>query len=276
MGHAALQRVVVRMLFDAAFADRVYADPEASLSEIALTAVERGWLVGPDRRAYGVDPLRRHRSLQALLEEHPVSAAALAAGGVAVRSHDAFFSGPRFHAAIQDRRSLAAAFGEHLAALAQVPLQRGVIALERAMADARRGVPAAWRAGAALRLAGTVRVVACPHGTLEAYGVIRAALERGGRSPLETLLAGPVRLPRTPVDPAHGEHVLVEATGGQGDAGAALSFASEELATLLAAARPSAPREALLATLGELGLDADEATELLDELVTDGLLEQAD
>ncbi|PKN54222.1 MAG: hypothetical protein CVU56_27775 [Deltaproteobacteria bacterium HGW-Deltaproteobacteria-14] len=263
------------MLFDGAFADRVYADPEATLSGLALTAVERGWLVGPDRRAYGVDPLRRHRSLQALLEEHPVSAAALAAAGVAVRSHDAFFSGPRFHGAVQARGSLAAAFGEHLAAAARVPLQRGVIALERAMAEARRGVAAPWADGAALRLVGTARVVACPHGTLEAYGVIRAALERGGRSPLETLLAGPVRLPRTPVDPGQAEHVLVEATAGQGDAGAALSFASDELATLLTAARPGATREALLATLGDLGLDAAEGAELLDELVADGLLERA-
>ncbi|TNF28290.1 MAG: hypothetical protein EP329_18100, partial [Deltaproteobacteria bacterium] len=140
MGHVALQRVVVRMLFDQAFADRVYADPAGAVAGLELSEAERGWLVAPDRRAYRVDPMRRHRSLRALIEEHPVSVAALAAGGVAVRGHDAFFSGERFHGAIQGRRSLAVAFGEHLEALARTPMQRGVVALERAIAAARRGV----------------------------------------------------------------------------------------------------------------------------------------
>jgi len=273
MGHAALQRVVVRMLFDAAFADQVYANPAAALDGLALSEAERGWLIAPDRRAYRVDPMRRHRSLRALIEEHPVSVAALAAGGAPVRGHDAFFSGERFHRAIEERRSLATAFGERLAALAQTPLQRGLVALERGMAAARRGRAAAFGPGVEVRLAGTARIVACPSGTLEAYARISQALGEGGRAPLEALLGGNLRLPRTPVDPAGVEHVLIEAASDRGDAGASLSFQSEELAGLLRVAADGATRAALIGYLGEAGLDGAEAVELVDELVTDGLLD---
>ncbi len=56
MSHAQLQRVVVRMLHDPELVDRVYADPDAALADVDLTADERSWLVAPDRRSWATDP----------------------------------------------------------------------------------------------------------------------------------------------------------------------------------------------------------------------------
>jgi len=273
MEHVAVQRVGVRMLFDAAFADRVYADPQGTLAGLGLSAEACGWLVAGDRRAYGTDPMRRHRGLQALLEEYPVSAAVLAAEGFAVRDHDVFFSGPRFHQAIQRRGSLAAAFGEHLAALATSPLAEGVVAIERAVAAARRGREPRWPEGAEVLLAPRVGVVRAPEGSLEAYGAFDAWLRADGGAPLARLLAEPGGgWPAVALPEAGEEAVLVEVGGDADDAPAALSFTSDELAILLEVARAGARREALVRVLGELGLEPVEAEELLVELTGDGLL----
>ena len=69
MSHVALQHVIVRMLYDPPFVDRVYDDPKAATHDCDLTDDERTWLVAADRRAWGIDPLRRTRSLAGLIEE---------------------------------------------------------------------------------------------------------------------------------------------------------------------------------------------------------------
>lgn len=273
MNPMALQRVVVRMLHDAPFADAVYADPARALAGVPLSDRERAWLVAGDRRAWGTDPMRRHRGLQALLEEYPVSAAVLAAEGFPVGDHDAFFSGPRFHVAIQTRGSLAEAFGEHLAALATSALAEGVVAIERALAAVRRRHAAAWRPGANFRLSGRYRVVRAAIGTLDAYVALDAALRADGHAPLERLLSGTFNVPAVEVASSGEEALLVEAAAG--DEAGALSFATDELALLLEAALPGAADALLREVLGGLGLSTEEATELLGELVADGLLEIA-
>ena len=48
-----VQRVVVRMLFDPGFRERVYAAPEAALHDVPLTAEERQWVITPPPQAYG-------------------------------------------------------------------------------------------------------------------------------------------------------------------------------------------------------------------------------
>ena len=75
MSALAMQRVVVRMLFDADFARRVYEDPSKSLATEDLSDEERAFLVAPDRRAYGTDEHRASRALSALFEEFPVTSA---------------------------------------------------------------------------------------------------------------------------------------------------------------------------------------------------------
>ena len=55
MSHYALQRVVVRMLFDEDFTRRVYDDVRTATRGCGLTEREQSWLVAPDARAYGVD-----------------------------------------------------------------------------------------------------------------------------------------------------------------------------------------------------------------------------
>ncbi|MCA9557117.1 MAG: hypothetical protein KC583_01025, partial [Myxococcales bacterium] len=115
MSAAALQRVVVRMLYDPALVEAVYADADAALADEPLSEAERAWLVAPDRRRWRADPHRRARTLQALLEEYPAAGARVArAEGLAAL--DAFFSSPAFHGCVQRRGSLADTFGDFLAA----------------------------------------------------------------------------------------------------------------------------------------------------------------
>ena len=67
-----------------------------------------------DRRAYAVDPLRRARTLTALIEEFPVSVQHLVQQTGQPALLDAFFSSPHFHTCIQQRGSLAASFSAYV------------------------------------------------------------------------------------------------------------------------------------------------------------------
>ena len=115
MSAIALQRVVVRMLFDPTFRDRVYADPMMVLSDVDLTPEERQWLITPDPRAYGVDVHRRSRALTGLLEEYPVAGALAVRCAQGLQRLYGFFAATVFHQCIQQRGSLADAFGVYLA-----------------------------------------------------------------------------------------------------------------------------------------------------------------
>ena len=83
MNPRALQQAIVRMMFDPAFAAAVHGRRALP----GLAEDERALLRGVDRRAFATDHFRRARAVQALVEEYPVSAAAIGLAAV-----DAFLS----------------------------------------------------------------------------------------------------------------------------------------------------------------------------------------
>jgi hypothetical protein len=160
MGHRTLERVYVRMLFDPAFVDAVYADAARALAGLDLEPAEREGLVAVDRRSWGHDPLRRYRTLRTLAEEFKASTTLALAATRSLASLDAFFSSEEFHGAVQGRGSLALAFADYLARLdAGSPQLPDVLRLERMLARCRRELdrapspPAPAGPGAPLALA---------------------------------------------------------------------------------------------------------------------------
>ena len=269
MSHAALQRVLVRMLYDPALVRAVYRDAEAALAGVDLSPAERTWLTAADPRAYGTDPWRRARSLKALLEEFPVSAA-LSPGGAA--SLDAYFSSAAFHEAVQARRSMALSFGDWLLAEAaprrrrrrrrRPGLRAAAAALERAFAELRRAAEPPAPEGGGLALAPGVRLLDLPAGALSIYTTLRRQL---GPDPVAALLAPGFAPPTPPPLPARTEAVLIE--GGEA---LTAELAPEGLAALLRAA--PAPRATLLAAARARGAAPGEDAEILDDLIAQGLL----
>lgn len=143
MSHHALQKLVVRMLFDEAFAAEVYADPETALGGEGLTGIERRQLLAVDRRAWRYDALRRKRTLRTLAEEYKISTTIILSETRSLASLDRFFSSAHFHAAVRERGSLGMAFAEFM----QDGLRRGewkapqiadLVRLETAIAECRR------------------------------------------------------------------------------------------------------------------------------------------
>ncbi len=263
----ALQRVVVRMLYDPGLVAAVYADATAALAGVDVTEEERAWLVAPDRRRWGADPLRRARGLQALLEEYPVSGAVLARrAGVAAL--DAYFSSPIFHDCIQDRGSLALAFGRWLAGRGD-PLLAGMADIESAVAAVRRaeGRRVEWSPDARSMRSPRVAVRSLPGGALAAFGAIQAGLARNpaGRLAAVVDLAHPIG--EHPLSADRPEGLIVE-----GGAEVALGEGPISLVrVLMAAERPLSTAQLTAAFLAE-GAEPDEVPELIDDLERDHLL----
>ena len=274
-----VQRVVVRMLFDAAFRDRVYADPATALREVPLTAEERQWVITPPPQAYGVDPYRQSRALSGLLDEYPV------AGALAVRCSQGlarlqrFFASEAFHACVHQRGSMAEAFGQYLhsAVFAEAPtvarmalVEAGSVRVRRAPphppVPARPGPEDPW-----LCVAPWVALLAVAPTTLAYYSRVLQRLRRHGPVLLDAILDTTYRLPAGP----RGQHtvsawilVVRDATGD----GLALEAASPELGAVLAAARAAIPWDALCAVAVRLGATPQEAVEILEGLVAERLL----
>lgn len=143
MSYHALQRVVVRMLFDPAFVDQCYNDPANALIDLDLTEMERVQLLATDRRAWGYDPLRRQRTLRTLVEEFKVSTTLALAETRKLAFLDSFFSSKHFHNAVQTRASMGLAFAKFLSEAcqsgqlktAQLP---DIVRVESALARCRR------------------------------------------------------------------------------------------------------------------------------------------
>ena len=147
MGHRTLERVYVRMLFDPAFVDAVYASAEVALADLELSEAERAGLVRVDRRAWAHDALRRYRTLRTLAEEYQASTTLLLAATRSLASLDAFFSAREFHDAVQGRGSLALAFADFMERVARercpvAPHLGDVLRLERLRARCRRALDA--------------------------------------------------------------------------------------------------------------------------------------
>ncbi|MAG59127.1 MAG: hypothetical protein CMJ83_22810 [Planctomycetes bacterium] len=228
-GYVALQRIVVRMLFDPAFVDRVYADPRRALEGLELDPSLVEQLVANDRRLWNADRLRRTRALNVLMEELKVSSALALLREERVAALDLFFSSDAFHAAVQRRRYLALAFVEFLAELfgrhgAAGAHGSAVLALEGAMAWCRREVREARRGRDAdtARLAGAAdgryfarvpgrRAVSVPGGTILLVQHIERWLFEASLLPALSVCADAPRPdPLPPIDPEHNELWLLE------------------------------------------------------------------
>jgi hypothetical protein len=247
VSHLALRRVVVRLLHDPVFAAALAADPARALAGIDLDADERAWLLATPAAAWRTDPARPDRVLAALAAEFPATLAL-----VPERART-FFASPSFHAAVQARGSLAAAFAEHLACEGGARV-RAVARLEGAVAERRRA-----RAGRAprpgeLRLAHHLAVVRVATGALDLLAALRAGTRGGG--------VGPGDEPVLVVVPPDGE--------------ATIEPLAPALAALLELARGGVSRSALTAEARRQGADPGEDDEIIDALISDRSLVGAD
>lgn len=279
MSAQALQRVVVRMLFDPAFRAQVYADPVGALRDVDLSAEERQWAVQPPAPAYGADGHRQSRALSGLLEEYPV------AGALAVRCRQGlerlrgFFASPAFHQCVQGRGCMADVFGDYLqgASFPDGPeiawmarIEQGIVRVRRApdlpQAPAGRLTPATL-----LRLAPWIALLRVPPNTLPRYSALLTRLRGHRDSLLHAVLDAAYKLPKaSPRQRQATQWVLIE--GGAGRDGPSLEIASRELGDLLWAAQNAVSFEHLGAVACRLGATPDEACGLIEDLCTDRLL----
>lgn len=269
MSHAALQRVVVRMLHDPTLVDRVYEDAASALGDVEVEAHERAWLTRPDKRAWLTDPLRAQRALAALLDEFGV-AGALAARTAGVPALAAFFRSRDFHEAVQARGSMALAFADYLSRrdVFADPRIAPCAAIERAVARARRAYPLGEDARGRLALAPDAAIARVPADALDLWILVSQALSDSGREPVDAVLHATLGLSGLPTPSGPEAALLVQ---GQGDP--SVEVLPDGLAAVLEAARPPATREALIALIRAQGVESDaEAAEILDDVVSDGLL----
>lgn len=246
------------MLFDREYATLVRSrEPLPELGER-----ERELLRELDPRALETDDMRRARALHVILDEYPVSAALLGIDTV-----DRFFSSAEFRAGVFERGSMALGFGERWLLAGPAERIAGIGVIETALARARREARRAQceSAGMIGRAPGVI-ALRVPENTLAWY---QRARERLGPEPLQTLLELLEPWPQKP--PRRGEeHLLIEP---QADGSLGIASASKPLVELLRAVEHPRPRAELVSVAIELGAEADDADELLDELLGEGLLQ---
>lgn len=250
----AIQQAIVRMLFDPAYVAAVHGPGKVD----GLSERERALLRRVDPRAFATDRHRRARAIQALVDEYPVSAAALGLAAI-----DPFFASPAFHACIARRGAMALAFGTWLEDQAGGPGR-----IEAAGAELRRRPALADDPAAPLlRSAPHLAPLIVPAGSLAWTHAVRADL---GEQPLLALAGRP---PRADVPRRGGgrgdEFLLLELND---DRTLSLGTASEPLVRLLRhAEKPRSPR-ALAAEAVARGAAPADTAELFASLLADGLL----
>lgn len=278
---ARIQRALVCMLHDPAYARRILAGGDVERSEHGeprgrgrddasgdrerdedreldrLNPDELELLRALDPRVLVVDPLRRARGVQALLEEYPVSGALLGVAAV-----DRFFSARAFRRCVfaGPAGSMALSFGTWLEDQAG-----GAGRLEAAIARARRRPPRAPQGDALIACAPGVVAVVVPAGTL---AWTQRARERLGADPLRAIAA--LRKPWPQRPPRAGEEGVIAQAGGDGQV--SLGTASLALTRLLLAADAPRRRADLEGRAVELGCDREDAPGLIDDLRGEGLL----
>ena len=284
MSATALQRVVVRMMYDDAFRQRVYANPERALRDLSLTLQERQWLIAPPANAYGADAYRSSRALTGLLEEFPVAGALAARLSRGAQRLQQFFASSDFHQCVQTRGSMAAAFGDYLASgvfrSRQTPPELAPIArLETAIAQVRRapsplpGDPAPITPQTPLGLAPWVALLTLHPDTLTRYSALLADLRQRGGDLVETVLDTRHRLPRGPaLRGAATAFALVSQMPGSD--GPSLESVNDDLGKLLSAANTPQSAADLQRLVEAMDCDPDEAREVIAGLVEDRILIQ--
>jgi hypothetical protein len=257
----ALQRVVVRMHHDPSFVEAVREDPAGALEGLEITAAEVDLVRRIDPRAWGVDPARIGRVFEALRLEYPVSCALAEAAVGSRRPLVAFVGSPSFHACIQERGLLAAAFGRWVedaatrgrfagkATAEMARIELATVQVRRSVDQPRgdRWVRAPW-----------VRVVDVADGSLALYqGLFRALADGKGM---------PSRLPRL------GRRVVHLAVERLGSGDVVLGRLPPELAGLLRVAQTPQLTAVLRAAATDLGADSGTEQGILDSLYADRLL----
>jgi hypothetical protein len=268
LNHITMQRVIVRMLYDAEFAQRVYDAPHKALQDLALTADEIAMLHNADPRAFRLDPLRRARSLEALLEEYPASGALIAHSTPHRSALDAFFSSEVFHACIQDRGRLAVAYGAYATELGHRWNRPDIVAfaaLETAIATCRRVTPPVQ--GSPVELASGISLIRIRQGALEAYGDLLNQLASKGLSAVAAVVSTDLTLHPMELE-QHDVTVLLE----NGPDGPSLSVLDKSLATLLLFASKGAEYSDFLAKIRVCGGEPGEEDDIVQSLISDGLI----
>ncbi len=240
---------MIRVLHDPTFAATLATDPDRALAGVEVTPIERRWLTDVTPAAWRTDRDRPARVLAALAEEFPLTSR------LAPARASGFFAAPEFHEAVQRRGSLALAFGAYLGR-SDDPRVRALAALESAIAAIRRARPVAAPTEAlGLGLSPGAIVVSVPAGTLALTAALRAGDPGGGLGPgEETVLA------------------FASTPGGE----VTLEPLEPELRALLDLAAAGCTRDMLLAAARRHGAEAGEDREILDRLLSDGLLVGAD
>ncbi|HLU65537.1 MAG TPA: hypothetical protein VKZ63_04650 [Kofleriaceae bacterium] len=280
MSHHGLQRALVVALHDPSFVDAMHAAPEETLAPFGLDAAERTQLLAVDRRAFRVDPLRPRRVLKAISEELKGSLAIALAEARTLALADGFFASPAFRAAIAEDRPLVLALADYLdAALAggalRSPQLPGVLAIERARAEARRDAHRAGPPG--LAVAPGVRPLAIPPGALAALQAAERYLFELSLLPQVALCDDRPPLELPPVEPGAPLHLVARAGGGE----VALTEIPEPLHRTLgalerAAARGRVDRRDMAAVLATVNLRVPDPDALVDDLVTEGYASEVD
>lgn len=251
-----VQHACVLLHFDERFAAGLFdvsRPPPSWLHDDEVALLRR-----VDPRAFRTDPERPLRLLAALLEEYPVSCALVGRARL-----PEFFSSTLFHAAVTRGRLVVDAFGDWL-----LPRAHGAAQLELAIALSRRR---RRRRGLGLARAPGVELARVPAGTLAFYVEAR---DRLGPLPHEAVARG-ASLVEPPPRPGL-EELLVELSPGPGEEGRgpAVAPCAAALFSLLAYAREGRARDDLIEEARRLGA-GDDATDVVDGLVDDGLLTPA-
>lgn len=273
MGHQALQRVSMRMLFDAEFVAQVYAAPEQALAGVAITPQERGWLLAVDPRAWTVDHERGHRTLRALFDEFKGSTTLALNHTRSLASLRAFFQSDHFHQAVQQRGSLARGYAAFLGTLCPNPLVGQVARLEWMQARCRRELAACPRLGElgpeqVARAAG-VGAGQFDGATLDALNAAEQALFQLSLVPAAGLVDDAPRPTLPSPKPQAPLHLVARPLDGQVSL---VSLGRMACLALESLERPQSRAQAVRG-ISELGLSPERAASLLGALSQEGLVQ---
>ncbi len=273
MNHRRLQRALFRMQHDPGFAERLRAAEPEAVASTGLGPAERACLAAADPAGIAADRdgKRAAQLLSNVSSEFPLSTRGLERDGGRAAWTSAFPASREFHHAVSHDESLPlafAAFAEREAARRGGTVLAGLVALEAAMARARRGARATPDPGPGeVVLAGTAHLLSVPSGLFAFATGLRVALDRAGAPP-----------PRPPaaLESVREREDLLVAAGARPRAFGLRPVRVEPLAPLPAAflrrARAPLPAAARRAFAAEHDVDFDELASVVKEWCVEGIL----